>query len=114
MPESVPTKLRFNSQFASRWSQVFVQNRLSPVRLLSMAMPARKNPIFWLAIKGLFFPPDERLAHQGMDRYWLLRGFRFARSHKTVHDGSRDVHCSCREVDIAPLESEQFALPNSS
>ena len=113
MPERVPTKLCLNSEFASRWSQVFVQNRLSPVRLLSMAMPARKNPIFWLAIKGLFFPPDERFAHQGMDRYWLLRGFRFARSHETMDDGARHVHRSRGKIDIAPFQREQFALPNA-
>src|SRR5438067_10756449 len=109
----MPTKLRFNSKFPSSRSQILVQNCLSPIRLLSKAMPARKNPVFWLAISGLFFPLDERFADKRMDRYGLLRRLCFARSHEAMNDGSRHVHCSCREIDIAPLESEQFALPDA-
>jgi hypothetical protein len=63
----MPAKSRFNSQFASRWSQILVQNCLSPIRLLSIALPASKNPVFWLAIRRLFIPPDERFADAGMD-----------------------------------------------
>src|ERR1700733_5475562 len=66
-----------------------------------MAMPACENPVFWLLIRGLFFPLDECFADARMDRNRLLRGFRFARPHKTMHDGTRHVHCSCRKIDIA-------------
>jgi len=43
----------------------------------------------------------------------LLGGFGFARSHKTVNDGTGYVHRSCGKIDITPLQSEQLALSNT-
>ena len=78
-----------------------------------MAMTASKDPVFGLAIRGLFFPFDERVAHKRMDRYRFLGRFCFARADEAVDDRARHIHCSCREVDVAPLQSEQLALPNA-
>jgi hypothetical protein len=51
----------FNFQFKDRWSQILLQNRLFPIRLHAMAVPAAKDPVFWLAIRGLpvCFPTTE-------------------------------------------------------
>ena len=113
MPESVPPKALLDSKFSGRGPQIFVQNCLPPIRLFSIAMPTRENPVFRLTIRGLFFPLGECFADSGMDWHRLLRRFRFARSHKAVNDGACHVHCFCREIDIAPFQREQFALPDA-
>jgi hypothetical protein len=41
-------------------------------------MPASKDPVFRLAIRGLFFPLDECFAHKGMDRHRFLRALKVA------------------------------------
>jgi len=69
-----------------------------------------RRPSLLAGISGLFFPLDECFADAWMDRHRLLRRFCFARSDETVDDGAGHVHRSSREVDIAPLESEQLAL----
>src|SRR6266568_8003818 len=114
MPKCVPPESCFNSEFPSCWSQILVQNCLSPIRLHPVAMMACKNPVFWLAISGLFFPLDQGLRNYWVDRDRLLRGFCFARAHETVDDGAHYAHCSCRKIDIAPFQSKQFALPDAS
>jgi hypothetical protein len=76
-------------------------------------MTAREDPIVWLAICRLFFPRDECFTDEGMDWYGLLGGLRFARSHKTVNDGTSHVHFSCGKIDVTPLQSEQLALSNA-
>src|SRR5262249_6277724 len=48
-----------------------------------------------------------------MDGYGLLRRFGLARTNNTVNDGSRYVHRSLGEVDVAPFQAEQLALPQA-
>ncbi len=95
MPESVPAKSRFDSQFPSCWSQIFVQNCLLPNTAVLHGYAGSQIPSPPAAAIGrMFFPLDQRFADEGMDRHRLLRRFRFARSYESVDDGTRHVDCS--------------------
>ncbi len=48
-----------------------------------------------------------------MKRSRLLRGLRFATSDDAEHDRSRDAEFSTFEINVAPLEPEQFTLPQA-
>jgi len=114
VPECVPPKSCFNSQFPNRWSQMLLQNCLPPIRLHSMAMPACKNPVVRLLILGLFFPLDECFADPGDGPVHASEGFCITRPHEAVDDSAHHVHCCCRKIDVAPLQREQLALSNAS
>ena len=65
MAEGVPAKSFLNSQFLSGWSQILLQDCLPPIRLLSMAMAAGKDPVFRLAILRSFPPLEECFGDKG-------------------------------------------------
>ena len=71
MPECVPAKSFFNSQFQSRWSQILLQDCLSPIRFLSTAMPAGKDPVSRLRYLDRFLHLTNALQTRG----WIGTGF---------------------------------------
>jgi hypothetical protein len=58
-------------------------------------------------------PLQKSIGNKRMDRYRLLRRFGLAWTNNTVNDGSRCVHRSLGEVDVAPFQAEQLALPQA-
>src|SRR6516225_7523977 len=113
VPERVPSELFLNSEAQRHRTNVFAQDRLSPVRPSSPASPAGKDPIICRCVAGTFPPFQQSVREERMNGHRLLRCFGLARAYYTVNDGTRDAHISLRKVDVFPLQSEHLTLPQA-
>jgi len=108
--ECMPSELFLNPDALRHGADMLAQNCLAPDWFPTTVPSARENPVVEFGVPGAFFPFRERLQNCWMNRYGLLRCFSLARTHHSVHDGARDVHCALSKVDVSPLQSEQLAL----
>src|SRR5882724_5845283 len=83
---------------------MLAQNCLAPDWFPTTVPSARENPVVGFSVPGAFFPFRECLQNCWMNRYGLLRCFSLARTHHSVHDGARDVHCALSKIDVSPLQ----------
>src|SRR5262252_2166243 len=113
MTKCVPANAFLDSDLLGNWSNIFAQNCLSPEWMSPSVPSARKNPVVRPYVSRLFSPRQKCIGNERMDGYGLLRRFRLARANDTVNDGSRYVHRSLREVDVAPFQTEQLILPQA-
>ena|SRR5215472_1775253 len=107
--EGVPAKPFLNSEFQRHWPDV-PENCLSPIWLATSATVACENPIVEFAVALMSLPFLQRVDYDRMNWHGLLRRFCLARTYKSAHDRACHVHRSFREVDVAPLQAEQFTF----
>src|SRR4029077_18349759 len=94
-------------------AEVPAHQLLSPVRIFSTATRTGKHPMLRLLVGVLLTP-----ALQGLDQIlvkWngLLRGLGLAGADHLTYHRSRHSELSDFEINILPLQTEQFALPQS-
>src|ERR1700692_4532360 len=93
----MPSELFLNPDALRDRADMLSQNCLAPDWFPTTVPSARENPVVGFGIPGAFFPFRECLQNCWMNRYGLLRCFSLARTHHSVHDGVRDVHCALRD-----------------
>ena len=108
--EDVPSQSAFQFPASKPLAANISARLLVPIRFLSTAMPAGKDPIFRLAVLRTLPPLDRRLGDEGMDWYGFLRRFGLTGADESVHDGTCYFHCSRRDIDVAPFQSEKIAF----
>src|SRR5271165_2396922 len=106
----MPAKSSFNSEFLRFGQDILPQDCLTPIRLAAAAATTCENPVIELAV-ALNFPPfGESINNERMNGNRFLRRFGLAGPHDPTYDRARYVHRPFRRIDIAPLQTKQFAL----
>ena len=87
---------------------------LSPDGTLSLDSLAGKHPIIVGAVACRFPPLIQHLGEERIHRDRLRRGLRLAPTDNAVNDGAHDVDFAIVEIQVAPAQAEEFALPQTS
>src|SRR5882762_8040314 len=113
VPECVPSNALLQFGFPCGGANVVSHDCLGPKRVLTAGMRTSKEPVFAFAIRGLLAPRKQRLGQRAVKRHWLLRGLRLAGADNLVDDRASYAYMLGGEVDILPLQSEEFAAPRN-
>ena len=113
VPEGMPSDALGDPQLLGNRADVPAHRLLSPVRIFSAATRTGKHPMLRLLVGVLLAP-----ALQGLDQVlvkWngLLRGLGLAGADHLTYHRSRHSELSDFEINILPLQTEQFALSES-
>ena len=109
----MPADALLNIEGLGNWSNVFAKDGCAPVRPSSLVQSARKDPVLTTYKLARLSPRDQRISELRMERNRLLRGLRLAATDDAEDDRSCNAEFSTLEVNVAPLEPEQFTLPQA-
>jgi len=110
VPERVPTNPFLNANSFCGWSHVLPQYCLAPKWVSTAMLAGGENPILRLAVEAGLSLDSEHFSQYRMDWHWFLRRLGLAFIHDTGGDRSGYIHRAVSEINVLPLESEQFAL----
>src|ERR1700676_709339 len=103
VPERMPSESLLDSNSLRYRTDVFAQDRLTPIRSSAPIALACKNPVLGLNVGTKLFPVHQSIRESRVHWDGLLRCFGLARAYHSVHDGTDYAHRASLEVDIAPL-----------
>src|SRR5215469_16493322 len=90
-----------------------LQDRVRPVRPLTLGDGAGKSPVLISPILGVISPCRQFIEHELIERHGFLRRFGFARTNslalRVMHYRASDIGLLFWPVDVSPLERHHFA-----
>jgi len=113
VPESVPANPALNSSSLRCRLQVPAVERSRPVRLHSVCMRAGKDPVLRARICAKVPPAPQRFRKARIQRYGFALRFCFAFANVLKRDRARDTDFKLLEIDVLPLQRQQFSYPQS-
>ena len=114
MTKRMPTKLLGVAKASGNLANAISHQRLEPVRLSAATVWASEDPVTRSFVHRVSPPRTERSCEKRIERNRFLRCLGFARADNLQDDGASHADLVLLEVDVGPLESEQFAGPQTS
>ena len=114
VPEGMPADALLNIESRGNGPDVIAKDRGTPVRAPALVQSTRKYPIVGSGEFASLFPGQESFSEKWMQWNRLLGGFSFASAHDAENNRTDYAEFPMLQVNITPLEREQFLASTRS